>query len=221
VTDASGSPVVGISRLHHPVTNLGIGRRAGIWFQGCTIRCAGCVSQDTWPAASDTERVPLEQVTDWVDGLPHGEIDGITISGGEPFDQPEALAALTSWLRRRFDPSRVDVLVYTGYTRKVVAGRHAAILANVDVLMTEPYRANVTEQLRWRGSANQRMVLLTPLARQRYAPHASAPADTRLQVDVVDGRLRFIGIPRPGDMQRVAAGLAAQGVLVEDCSWNS
>ena len=37
-----------LSRIHFPVTTLGPGRRIGIWFQGCSIRCKGCVSADTW-----------------------------------------------------------------------------------------------------------------------------------------------------------------------------
>ncbi len=37
-----------LSRVHFPVTTLGPGRRLGIWFQGCSIRCPGCISADTW-----------------------------------------------------------------------------------------------------------------------------------------------------------------------------
>lgn len=218
---AEPSPRVGISRLHHPVVSLGPGRRAGVWFQGCSIHCPGCVSRDTWEPAAEAEQVDLADVTAWIDALPDDEVDGITISGGEPFDQPDGLRALTAWVRARFDPSRVDVLVYTGYTWRVVRQRHADVLADIDVVVTEPYRAQADQQLRWRGSANQRMVLLSELGRQRYRAHVSAPADTPLQIDVGAGRLRFIGIPRPGDLGRITAGLAARGVTIEDCSWNS
>lgn len=37
-----------LSRMHFPVTTLGPGDRIGIWFQGCSIRCTGCISKDTW-----------------------------------------------------------------------------------------------------------------------------------------------------------------------------
>lgn len=37
-----------LSRIHFPVTTLGPGNRIGIWFQGCSIQCQGCVSVDTW-----------------------------------------------------------------------------------------------------------------------------------------------------------------------------
>jgi len=38
-----------LNKAHWPVTVLGPGRRIGLWVQGCTIHCKGCVSQDTWP----------------------------------------------------------------------------------------------------------------------------------------------------------------------------
>ena len=54
-----------LSRLHHPVTTLGPGRRAGIWFQGCTIRCPGCMSVDTWPRRPE-RNVTVTSVLDWL-----------------------------------------------------------------------------------------------------------------------------------------------------------
>ena len=46
--DRLATQSVSISRLHFPVTTLGPGHRIGIWFQGCSIRCEGCLSMDTW-----------------------------------------------------------------------------------------------------------------------------------------------------------------------------
>jgi anaerobic ribonucleoside-triphosphate reductase activating protein len=37
-----------LSPIHYPVRSLGPGAQAGIWFQGCSIRCRGCISSDTW-----------------------------------------------------------------------------------------------------------------------------------------------------------------------------
>lgn len=209
----------GIARLHHPVTALGPGRRAGVWFQGCSIRCDGCMSRDTWaPAGAD--RVAVEVVTSWLAALPAGEVDGVTVSGGEPFDQPVALIALTSWVRGHFGPG-VDVLVYTGYTERVVRARYAAALTAIDVLVTEPYRPALGPALRWRGSANQQMIPLTQLGHRRYVEHVDAPADTRLQVDASNGAVHLIGIPRPGDLARLERGLAERGVTIQGASWCS
>ena len=77
-----------LSRIHFPVTMLGPGMRIGIWFQGCSIRCSGCISLDTW--ASERGITSVEAVFQTMQPfLPHA--DGLTVSGGEPFDQPLAL----------------------------------------------------------------------------------------------------------------------------------
>ena len=87
---------IALSRIHFPVTTLGPGRRIGIWFQGCSIRCPGCISMDTWAPGRGITTIDevVNAVAQW---LPVA--DGITISGGEPFDQPIALLDLLGRLR--------------------------------------------------------------------------------------------------------------------------
>ena len=53
-----------INKAHFPVTVLGPGRRIGLWVQGCSIGCKGCVSMDTW--APDASRaVPIADLVAW------------------------------------------------------------------------------------------------------------------------------------------------------------
>ena len=78
---------IALSRIHYPVRTLGPGARIGVWFQGCAIRCPGCVSMDTWAVGQHV--TTLDEVKEGL--LPFLASDGVTISGGEPFDQPEAL----------------------------------------------------------------------------------------------------------------------------------
>jgi anaerobic ribonucleoside-triphosphate reductase activating protein len=159
-------------------------------------------------------------VTDWVAGIDPTAVDGITISGGEPFEQPAALLALTRWLRGHFGDASVDILVYSGYPQATVEAEHPEVLATIDALVSEPYRQNATgPQLRWRGSPNQRLIPLSPLGHQRYAEHLDAPADTGLQFDVRDGEVHLIGVPRPGDLRRLEDGLARRGVTLGERSW--
>ena len=72
-----------VSRLHFPVTTLGPGRRVGLWLQGCSIRCPGCISLDTWDPRVGL--VPIADLLERIDQLAW-EADGLTVSGGEPFD---------------------------------------------------------------------------------------------------------------------------------------
>lgn len=100
---------VNLSRIHFPVTTLGPGRRIGIWFQGCSIRCPGCISMDTWTHGRGTTTIAevVDAISPWL-----STADGITVSGGEPFDQREALFELLARLRAL---TAADILVFTGY----------------------------------------------------------------------------------------------------------
>ena len=66
---------IAISRVHFPVTTLGPRRRLGIWMQGCSIRCPGCISADTWATGRGVVALPqlLCQIAPWLD-----EAEGIT-----------------------------------------------------------------------------------------------------------------------------------------------
>src|SRR4051812_41543155 len=86
-----------LNKAHFPVSSLGPGRRIGIWFQGCSIGCPGCISQDTWEA-DESSLVDLTVVLDWCRHQIQGCPEGVTISGGEPFEQAAALVTLLDGL---------------------------------------------------------------------------------------------------------------------------
>lgn len=210
---------VRINRLHHPVTALGHGVRAGLWVQGCRLGCHGCASQDTWdPDMGDD--VDVRTVVSWLDGLPE-PLDGLTVSGGEPLEQPEALAELLdgvdSWRRARTRP--FDILLFTGRAAHTLV--HQSVAAAVDLcdaVVAGPYVQARNTGATLRGSDNQRIVLHTDLGRERYSDPSPGP---RIQVSSADGRLYFIGIPRLGDMERLRDRIAADGLTLEDTTWRS
>lgn len=200
-----------ISRLHYPVTTLGPGRRVGLWMQGCSIGCAGCISPDTWDpgfGATEIERV-LDVLRGWAE-----EADGLTVSGGEPFEQPDGLArVLRAW--RSLSPK--SVLVFTGYEFDQVSSwltRHDGL---IDALMTGPFVSDSPQTKAMRGSDNQILNLLTPLGRSALSvcDRDVRPDDKRL--DAVfddDGGVWFAGIPARGDMERLRNLLRAAGHVV-------
>jgi anaerobic ribonucleoside-triphosphate reductase activating protein len=215
---------IGISRLHHPVTALGPGRRAGIWLQGCSIRCHGCVSVDTWDA-DPSSQVPVADVLSWLDGLPAAEVDGVTISGGEPTDQPAALAELLEGIarwrdRRPDDLPTPDVLVFSGRPPAWLDTPAAACLTHADAVMAGPFVASRTGGSPLRGSENQRLVLRTELGRRRTADYERC-ARTAMQVQVTEGEVWMIGIPLPGTMDAFAEATAERGVTWSVQSWRS
>jgi anaerobic ribonucleoside-triphosphate reductase activating protein len=199
---------IAISRLHFPVTTLGPGRRIGIWFQGCSIRCSGCVSADTWAEGRGITTIDsvLDVIEPWLN-----EADGITISGGEPFDQPQALQALLQAMPRA--PSQ-DILVFSGHPFETLLNDASLRARLVDALISDPYLDGTPQTLPLRGSDNQRLHLLTELGTQRFARY-QAPLEAHLpSLDVMfddNGSVWLAGIPRQGDMHRLRSILGHQG----------
>jgi anaerobic ribonucleoside-triphosphate reductase activating protein len=198
-----------INKLHFPVTTLGYGHRVGIWTQGCSIRCPGCISRDTWEPDSFSEihiGALLSAISPWLK-LAHG----VTISGGEPFDQPEKLTAFLKLLRPLFTG---DILTYSGYSHQRLFAHHAETLRFVDVLISEPFDSAAGQTLALRGSDNQRIFLLTDLARARYPSNLDRQPwgnERRLDVAVTENEVWMAGIPRMGDMTRFREQLAQRG----------
>lgn len=212
-----------LNKAHFPVTTLGYGRRLGLWVQGCSIGCEGCVSRDTWGTADGWD-ADVGEVVGWCESRRGLGIDGITVSGGEPFEQPRALTgllkALDAWRQQLALP--FDMLCYSGFTLASVSRRHADILALLDVLIPEPYVAGRGPRGPWRGSNNQPLVPLTPLGRERYGDLAQFADDRpRIQVSIEHGAAWFIGIPNPGDMDRLEDRARARGVVMEGVSWRA
>ncbi len=197
-----------VSRLHFPVTTLGPGRRIGVWFQGCGIRCPGCISMDTWATegGETTVSAVLMQIEVW---LP--DASGITISGGEPFDQPDALVAMLRGLRER---SAVDVLVYSGHAIESLTNRLAEADGLIDALISDPFDRAAAQTRALRGSDNQRLHCLTALGRERFEPFEQSFAGSGRTLDVMfdeDGTVWFAGIPDRNDFLRLRDLLTDQG----------
>jgi len=223
---------IAINKAHFPVTVLGPGTRIGIWMQGCRIHCRGCVSQDTWAADPGRETTVARLIT-WCRQVTTGAgkaFDGVTISGGEPFDQPLSLSklldALASW--RAGGAPDFDILCYSGYSLATLRRKHQALLDKLDALIPEPFVESEPLANLWRGSANQPLVLLSDRGRARFAQYASAPADAfgkRIQVgvdpDAVESgrRVWFVGIPARGDMEALETLCAERGVELAKVSW--
>lgn len=202
------SSTIALSRVHFPVTALGPGRRLGIWFQGCSIRCPGCISGDTWRFSADgiEVRQVVEQLQGWLEVC-----DGVTISGGEPFDQPEALVELLQHIRVR---RQTNVLVYSGHPIEDIDAVLQRTQGLIDVLISDPYLVHEPQTKPLRGSDNQRVHLLTPLGADLFDPHIGQSARSERYLDVMfdeDGTAWLAGIPVRGDLPRLRAILAQQG----------
>jgi anaerobic ribonucleoside-triphosphate reductase activating protein len=208
-----------LNRLHYPVTTLGPGVRGGIWVQGCPIGCHGCMATDTWSAGPE-HRIETGRVLAWLDTL--ARLDGVTISGGEPFEQPAAILEIVRGVRQRRPDA--DVLLYSGYPLSVLRRRPAAraVLEAADAVIAGPYVERRNPGGRWRGSSNQRLVTLSDRGRLRFAgADDAADAEPNLQVALDGRRVRVVGVPRRGQLERLEAELERTGLVLGEVSWRS
>lgn len=211
--------MIRLSRAHFPVTALGPGRRVGVWVQGCGLACKGCLSRDTWDPGGGLD-VPPERVDElWRAAIADGA-DGLTVSGGEPFDQPAALVRLLRDAVRGRGAAPLDLLVYTGYEEDEARLRVPEVFTLADAVITGRYEAGRPTRLIWRGSAGQRLIPLTPLGEERYLPYLDhRPERAPMQVNADEEGIWFIGVPAPGALPRLRGAMARRGVTVEGVSW--
>ena len=135
----------------------GPGIRFTIFVQGCPHNCKGCHNPQTHDFAGGSVTT-TEALLEKIKGNPL--LDGVTFSGGEPFCQAEALAALGNEIKKL----GLDIITYTGYTFEKLYGERAQnhwgeLLAVTDYLIDGPF---ILEQKDWeikfRGSSNQRYI---------------------------------------------------------------
>lgn len=216
---------ISINKAHYPVTVLGPGQRLGIWLQGCSIGCKGCVSQDTWARDSGRDMTVAQLIT-WCRQTTADKLDGITISGGEPFDQPTSLSALLDALIfwRTQHKLEFDILCYSGYPYATLQQKHQKILDKLDALIPEPYIDAKPLTHLWRGSSNQTLQLLSERGVEKYTPYLNASSDDsnkRIQTMLNGERMWYVGIPARGDMSALEAVCKTRGVELNDVSWRS
>lgn len=139
-----------------------------MFFQGCGRRCEGCFNPETHALEPRLVMTADELFRDfYVSG-----VEGITVSGGEPFLQCKGLRELLVSARVEHGLSTV---VYTGFTYEEILGspEMSSCLGHADALVDGPYDHQSSEDtLLARGSTNQRIILLTDryTARDFYLP---------------------------------------------------
>lgn len=198
---------LGVARAHFPIRALGFGERGGLWLQGCSIHCPGCMSRDTWTEAKTRRRVEdlAEEIEAW---LPNA--DGLSITGGEPLDQAGALARLLARLRGKVGG---DIILFTGYSEDALPEGAGSVLAHIDTLVAGPFEAEAPSDVPLLGSANQTLRFLTELGRERYERFCEE-AQQRPPIDLVlEGeKVWMAGVPRPGDLDRLDQKMKARGL---------
>lgn len=138
--------------------NNGEGIRKVIFAQGCKHHCKGCFNPDTHDFDGgyecDTEKIIERINNDYM-------IDGVTFSGGDPFEQAEAFAHIAKNINKE-----LTIWCYTGYTLQQIIDNidrpgWKELITNIDVLVDGKFEEDKKDRnLKYKGSSNQNIIEL-------------------------------------------------------------
>ena len=138
----------------------GPGTRFSVWVQGCSHHCPGCFAYDTWDFNAGRE-YPVTELINMLKEL-DDTVDGVTLLGGEPFDQAKEIAAFAEAVQK----FGKNLIIFTGYDyeylKKAENPYFNSILGATDVLIDGKYIRELQDFSRpLVGSSNQKIRFLT------------------------------------------------------------
>jgi len=143
----------------------GPGIRLVVFAQGCKHHCPGCHNPETH-SFTGGKLVSIASIMEMVKSNPL--LDGLSFSGGEPFEQAKMFAELAKMAKAL----KLSIVTYTGYTYEEIIARKnpgwEELLSQTDLLIDGKYdisRKNLL--LRFRGSENQRIIDLNKTMKEK------------------------------------------------------
>lgn len=195
-----------LNKIQYPVYNLGEGKRIGIWVQGCSLGCKGCINQTLWKNEGGAE-VVIPDVFNWL-ALIQNDYDGITISGGEPFQQYPQLISFLHLVKTK---TRLSVQCFTGYylDELYTLFPDKLFLNYIDILIDGRYIEKEHDNRNIRGSVNQTIYSIKggiPSINETYEP------STQWSLTVSDDNSIYMaGIPRANELNDISSKLKPLG----------
>lgn len=197
-----------LNKIHYPVYNLGEGKRIGIWVQGCSLGCKKCLNKSTWDRKKG-KSVSVPDVFNWLVSLDE-KYDGITISGGEPFQQYPQLIAFCHLVKSR---TSLSIQCFSGYyldeLEELFPDR--IFLKYIDVLIDGRYIENMNENFESRGSSNQTIYSIkdgVPLKNNEIS------VNNKWSVKISsDNQIYMTGIPKKNFLNELCDELSNAGII--------
>lgn len=199
----TSDPLIRVARTIANTAVEGPGSRFAVWVQGCTLRCSGCFNPHMWSERGG-DLVAASVLA--AQARSSGD-EGVTLLGGEPFEQAGALAAFA----RNVQEAGLSVMTFTGYTLTQVHAMPGPgpgeLLAHTDLLVDGPYDASRLDINRpWVGSTNQGFHFLT--SRYRHLQESLAGRHDRVEIRIgADGRVGVNGWASDESLDRLLNGL--------------
>lgn len=168
---------------------LGPGLRYAIWTQGCVFNCPKCTSPDTKPINPNI-LIPINDIIKSI--ADNDKIEGITISGGEPFLQASKILLLLE--RIRVIRPLLNIIIYTGFNIEELDWNEAKeVIALSDVVIDGRYIEEYNDNKGIRGSSNQRVNYISERL-IKYKDDIES-GKRNFEVYVSDSQMNILGIP--------------------------
>ena len=171
----------------------GPGDRFVIWVQGCTLGCKGCWNTQMWNHGIG-QKLSIDRILKMIQS--YSQLEGITILGGEPFEQIEGVYDLITKVKE----TDLTVMLYTGFELNEFTEKMAECYEKSDIVIAGRYRHELRDAgLLWRGSTNQ--IIESPTRRYNVDEFEEAQ-EVEIQVNHDTGEIIVTGYP---DMEMVRA----------------
>jgi anaerobic ribonucleoside-triphosphate reductase activating protein len=170
----------GLSKVNGP------GNRFVLWTQGCSKGCSKCFNPETWSTNVYKELSPLqlfELIKDF-------EVDGVTISGGDPLEQENELLELLMLLSTiRLSKG---VILFSGFTRAEISSNiiRESCLRYIDVLIDGRYEKNLKVDFSLKGSSNQEFYFFS-----NKISSSELVFDQEIEISSLEGDIIMTGFP--------------------------
>lgn len=199
-----------LNRIQYPLYNHGKGKRIGITVQGCTLACPDCISKDTH-SKTGGKQISVELLVDEISKIAQF-YDGVTIVGGEPFQQYEQLIAFCAYLKQK---TGLEIYVFSGYTLNELFNLYPdkLFLQFIDYLMDGRYVKEKHDNQNVRGSSNQK---LYKFENGEAILQTSYFQSDKFSVSVDDDKQVYLcGIPKNNELTKIADYLNKLGIDIQ------
>jgi anaerobic ribonucleoside-triphosphate reductase activating protein len=198
-----------LNRIQYPVYNLGKGKRIGIWVQGCSLGCKECISR-TLQTFKGGKMIKIDALVNEIARVKN-LFDGVTITGGEPFQQYKELIAFCAYLKQH---TSLEIYVFSGYYLDEIYELYPdkLFLKYIDYLMDGRYINTRHDNENARGSNNQSLYKIInnePVKQEKYF----ASSKFGLNVDK-DSQVYLSGIPKQNELQQLGSFLNETGINI-------
>lgn len=148
------SSIIPVSEANGP------GPHYTIWFQGCNLKCPGCFNPNTHSRLKGNPRTISSILAEIKGEWELKRIRGVTITGGEPFQQADGLIQLVKGIK---EIGEIGIIVLTGYDEIELAKipEFDVIKNSIDLIIAGRYRENRKIQKGLRGSSNKEYIFLS------------------------------------------------------------